>query len=184
MRDLGLLLLRLTVGGLLAGHGAQKLFGAFEGHGIEGTGKFFERMGLAPGERWAFAAGLGEMGGGLLTALGFLFPIGPMTMLGTMAVAWGRAHWGKPIWATSGGAELPLTNMAVATALILIGPGRFSLDHLFGTRMPPAVSVLTAAGVAAGTLLALNQPRPEPAQPPQESQPQPQPAAHETGIAQ
>ncbi len=47
MRDLGLLILRLTLGGLLAGHGAQKLFGMFEGHGIEGTGGFFEsKLGL------------------------------------------------------------------------------------------------------------------------------------------
>src|SRR5438105_862646 len=101
MRDLGLLLLRATLGGLLMGHGAQKLFGMFEGHGIKGTGQFFESMGLSPGEHWARTAGAGEFGGGLLTALGFLHPIGPIATLAPMVVAWGRAHAGKPIWITS-----------------------------------------------------------------------------------
>src|SRR5439155_1107086 len=83
------------------GHGAQKLFGLFEGHGPEGTGFFFEKLGLRPGKQWAITAGLGETGGGLLTLLGFLQPVGPITTLAPMIVAWGRAHWGKPIWVTS-----------------------------------------------------------------------------------
>src|SRR5918911_872862 len=101
MRDFGLLILRLTLGGLLAGHGAQKLFGAFEGHGIQGTGQFMESLGLEPGEQWATTAGLGELSGGLLTMLGWLYPVGPMMTLAPMSVAWGRVHWGKPIWVTS-----------------------------------------------------------------------------------
>ena len=44
--DLGLLLLRLVIGGLLVGHGAQKLFGAFGGHGLEGTGGCFASIGF------------------------------------------------------------------------------------------------------------------------------------------
>jgi putative oxidoreductase len=164
MRDFGILLLRVTVGGLLAGHGSQKLFGAFEGHGIKGTGQFFEALGLQPGERWAATAGLGESAGGVLTMLGFLNPIGPITTLAPMLVAWGRVHWGKPIWTSSGGAELPLTNIAIAVALVGTGPGKFSLDRLFGIRVPPAVSALFAAGVVAGSMMALTQPRPEPQQ--------------------
>jgi putative oxidoreductase len=170
MRDFGLLILRLTMGGLMAGHGAQKLFGAFEGHGLEGTGSMMEKLGLAPGKRWALSAGMGEFGGGLLTALGFMHPIGPIITLAPMSVAWGRAHWGKPIWITSGGAELPLTNMAIAVALMCTGPGKFSLDHLFGVRAHPALTLLAGAGVAAGTVVALSQPRPE-AQQPQPEQP-------------
>ena len=50
MHDLGYLVLRCTMGGLLTGHGAQKLFGWFEGHGLEGTGGFFETaLGLHQG---------------------------------------------------------------------------------------------------------------------------------------
>ncbi len=158
MRDFGLFLLRLTVGGLLAGHGAQKLFGVFGGHGIKGTGGFFESaLGLRPGERWAMLAGGGEFGGGMLTALGFLHPIGPITTLAPMIVAWVKVHTGKPIWASEGGAELPLLNMTAAVALICTGPGTWSMDKLFGLRPHPALSTLTALGVAIGSYVAISQ---------------------------
>lgn len=176
MRDLGLLVVRLTLGGLLAGHGAQKLFGMFEGHGLEGTGSMMEKMGLQPGKQWAITAGLGETSGGLLTALGFLHPVGPITTLAPMAVAWGRAHWGKPIWVTSGGGELPATNMAIALGLTLIGPGRLSLDHMFGIRTHPALAMLASAVVAAGSVMALSQPRPQP-------QPQQQPQSEHEPVS-
>jgi putative oxidoreductase len=162
MRDEGLLALRLTFGGLLAGHGAQKLFGSFDGGGPEGTGKFMEQLGLRPGEQWAITAGLGEFVGGVLMSLGFLSPIGPITSLGPMIVAWGRAHWGKPIWVTSGGGELPLTNLGIAVALTVMGPGSISMDRLFGIRIPAAFSLLVAGGVAAAVVTALTQPQPQP----------------------
>jgi putative oxidoreductase len=162
MRDLGRLILRLTLGGLMVGHGSQKLFGAFEGHGLQGTGQWLESMGLRPGSRWALAAGFGEFGGGVLTVLGLMHPVGPIATIAPMGVAWGRVHWGKPIWVTSGGAELPATNIAIALALALVPPGRFSIDRLLGIKPHPALALLVGACVAAGTVLALNQPTPEP----------------------
>src|SRR5687767_13895981 len=63
MADLGLLGLRLTAGGLLAGHGAQKLFGKFGGYGLEGTAGWLESIGLRPGKPWATLAGASEFGG-------------------------------------------------------------------------------------------------------------------------
>jgi putative oxidoreductase len=150
-----LFLLRLVFGGLLAGHGAQKLFGAFGGHGIKGTGEFMEMLGLRPGERWAMLAGASEFGGGLLTALGLGGSIGPVTTLAPMAMATGTAHWGKPIWATEGGAELPVINATIGTALALSGPGQLSLDHMLGIRVPAWMNFLTLAGVGAGVAYAL-----------------------------
>jgi putative oxidoreductase len=147
--------MRLTVGGLLAGHGAQKLFGAFEGHGLEGTGGFLESMGLRPGKQWAMAAGWGEFGGGVLTALGLLSPLGPIALLGPMTVAIGKVHWNKPIWAASGGAELPLINLAAGLALLFAGPGRLSLDSLFGIRLPRIVSAAAIVATGAGVAISL-----------------------------
>jgi len=63
-RDVGLLALRVGVGSTLFAHGTQKLFGWFGGHGLDGTGKFFESVGFAPGRANAVLAGLGEAGGG------------------------------------------------------------------------------------------------------------------------
>jgi putative oxidoreductase len=155
MSDLGLLLLRVVSGGLLAGHGAQKLFGWFGGHGPGGTARFLESIGVKPGHRWAFAAGASEFGSGLLTALGFLWPIGPITELAPMAMAMGTVHWGKPIWATAGGGELPVINMATAVSLAMTGPGRLSLDRLLGVRMRWPLTALAAAGVVGGVALGL-----------------------------
>lgn len=136
MGDLAALVLRAVQGSLLTGHGAQKLFGHFEGPGLEGTSGFMEMLGLRPGRPWAYLAGLSEFGGGVLTVLGFLNPLGPLGIIGSMAMATTKAHWGKPIWVTEGGAELPVTNIAAATALILNGPDKYSLDRALGIRLP------------------------------------------------
>lgn len=165
MRDLGLLILRLAAGGLLAGHGAQKLFGWFGGHGLAGTGGWMESLGLQPGQPWAAAAGLGEFGGGVLTGLGLLSPVGPLSLLAPMGVATGKVHWGKPIWVTEGGAELPVTNIAIGLALALAGPGRLSLDHRLGIQLPAWLAALVAAVVTGGTLLALRQTQTQPSAP-------------------
>jgi len=157
-RDIGLLTVRLTTGGLMTGHGGQKLFGWFNGPGLAGTTGWLESMGMRPGRPWALAAGGSEFGGGLLTALGLLHPLGPISMLGSMAVAWRKAHWGKPIWVTEGGAELPVTNMAIGVALALVDPGRLSLDHALGIRVPKELSILLALGVALGVVFSEGKP--------------------------
>jgi putative oxidoreductase len=152
-RDTGLLILRLTMGGLLAGHGSQKLLGWFGGSGLKGTADVLESMNLKPGMFWAIGASASEFGGGVLTASGFLHPLGSLGMMGAMIMAASKAHWGKPIWASKGGAELSVTYMATALALALTGPGRFSLDRLFGIRLPRAL-VITIAIIEA-VLLAI-----------------------------
>ncbi len=159
--ELGLLGLRLVAGGLLAGHGAMKLFGSFGGPGFQGTAGWMESMGFTPGERWAALAGASEFGGGLLTALGLLHPIGPIGTIAAMTVAARDAHAGKPIWVTEGGAELPIINIAIATALATTGPGRFSLDNALGIRVPKGLVALATVAVAAGLVYADMRPRPE-----------------------
>ena len=153
LKDLGILTLRAVTGGLLIGHGGQKLFGWFGGPGMEGTTGMMQSLGLEPGSQWAKIAGGSEVGGGLLTALGLLHPIGPIIMHGPMLAATRQVHWDKPIWVTEGGAELPLTNMAVGVALATNEPGRFSLDSLLGIRIPGWVSLLALGGVVAGVIM-------------------------------
>lgn len=155
MSSVAMLVLRLVYGGLLAGHGGQKLFGWFGGHGLKGTGMWLESMGMQPGEDWARAAVASEFGGGLLTAAGFLNPLGPVMSMGSMAMAALTVHKGKPIWVTEGGAELPVTNLAIATALALAGPGSLSLDELLGTRLPRWIVVPGVLAVAGGVALAI-----------------------------
>ena len=142
MNDSATLLVRSVQGSLLAGHGAQKLFGHFQGPGMEGTTAFMEMLGLRPGRPWAILAGLCEFGGGVLTALGLLNPLGPIGVMASMSMATAKAHWGNPIWVTKGGAELPVTNTAISAALLLTGPGKYSLDRALGIRLPAWVAPL------------------------------------------
>ena len=148
------MVLRMVVGGLLAGHGAQKLFGHFNGPGLEGTSGFMEMLGLRPGRPWAVLAGLSEFGGGVLTALGLLHPLGPLGIISAMSMATTKAHWDKPIWVTEGGAELPVINMSVATALILNGSGKYALDRALGIRLPRWLAPLGLVGILLTVLYA------------------------------
>jgi len=160
--DTGLLLIRLVFGLVMAAHGAQKLFGWFGGYGIAGTGGFFESLGFRPGKLFAALAGVGEFGGGLLLALGFLGPIGPALVLSVMIVAAITVHWNKGLFATSGGIEVPLLYAATATGLALTGPGRFSVDALVGlaTTEPLAAIALAIAIIGAFANLALRRKNP------------------------
>jgi putative oxidoreductase len=141
------LIVRVAQGSLMAGHGAQKLFGSFGGPGLDGTSGFMEMLGMRPGRPWAYLAGLSEFGGGVLTALGLLNPLGPLGVIGSMSMATRKAHWGKPIWVTEGGAELPVLNIAISTALMIREPDRYTLDRLLGIRLPRWVGLVGLVGV-------------------------------------
>ena len=141
------MIVRVVQGSLMAGHGAQKLFGSFGGPGLEGTSGFMEMLGMRPGRPWAYLAGFSEFGGGVLTALGLLNPLGPLGVIGSMSMATRKAHWGKPIWVTEGGAELPVLNIAISTALMIREPDRYSLDRLVGIRLPGWVGPVGLVGI-------------------------------------
>jgi putative oxidoreductase len=148
MHDARLLGLRLTVGGYLATHGAQKLFGAFDGPGLQKVAGQFEYLGLRPGRAMAALAGASEFAGGLLTMAGLADPVGPVAIAGAMTVAV-AVHGDKGPLLAKGGYELALTNLAAALALAATGPGRFSADALFGLRLPKRLVAMTVVGAGA-----------------------------------
>lgn len=147
-RDLGLLLLRLGTGGVLAAHGAQKLFGWFGGHGIEGTGQFMESVGYRPGKASATAAGLAEWGGGTLLALGLATPAAGAAAAGGMAGA-AAVHAPNGFFNQEGGYEYAATLGLAATGLAVTGPGRLSLDHALGHVFDRGWMVPAALGATA-----------------------------------
>ena len=125
---LGRLLLRLVVGGFFVGHGTQKLFGWFGGHGLDATGSFFEHLGLRPGKRHALAAGAAEAGGGTLIALGAATPLAASVLTATMLTAINRVHLRNGPWVTNGGYEYNVVLIAAVLALTETGPGSPSVD--------------------------------------------------------
>jgi putative oxidoreductase len=154
VNDSAPMIVRVVQGSLMAGHGAQKLFGSFGGPGLEGTSGFMEMLGMRPGRPWAYLAGLSEFGGGVLTALGLLYPLGPLGVIGSMSMATRKAHWDKPIWVTEGGAELPVLNIAISTALMIREPDGYSLDRLLGIRLPAWVGPVGLVGIILTVLYA------------------------------
>ncbi|WP_372516723.1 MULTISPECIES: DoxX family protein [Paenibacillus] len=127
---LGLLIVRLVIGLLFVGHGAQKLFGWFGGYGPKGTGGWMESIGIKPGVAMAVMAGLMELIGGLLFAAGLFTPVAAVLIALTMLVAIFKVHGPNGIWATSNGYEYPLVLLAVAVGVALTGAGAYSLDAL------------------------------------------------------
>src|SRR5215510_11946058 len=127
--SLGLLIVRLVVGVGLAAHGTQKLFGWFGGYGLSGTGQFLEQLGFRPGRLHATLAGLAEVLGGLLLALGFLTPAAASAVVAVMLVAVVSAHLKNGFFAQNGGYEYPLVLAVVAAAFAFTGPGALSVDQ-------------------------------------------------------
>jgi putative oxidoreductase len=176
--ELGLLVLRLVVGLLFAGHGAQKLFGMFGGHGLAGTAGFFEQgLGLRPGKVHATGAGAAEFFGGLLLALGLLTPLAAAALIATMAVAIATVHWSKGVWSTEGGYEYNAVLMAAVFAITAAGPGALSLDRRqWGSAWAIAQLAAGAGGALAMVKLTEKQaPAPADASTPQNGNATPEP---------
>jgi putative oxidoreductase len=154
--NVALLVLRVVVGALFVGHGAQKLFGWFGGHGPDGTGRFFESVGVTPGRTLAILAGASEVLGGLLFACGLVTPVGAALLSAVMLVAIWTVHRRNGVWVTENGYEYNLVLLAVLFAVTAAGPGEWSLDGLLDLDVAGAGWALAqlAAGIA-GTGLTL-----------------------------
>lgn len=131
MMDLGLLLIRLVFGLSFAAHGTQKLFGWFGGHGLTGTAGWLESIGIKPGKLNALLAGLGEVVGGLLLAMGLGLPVAALLITVAMLVAILKVHGRNGYWVTAGGYEYNLAIIVVAVGIALVGPGAYTLPNLF-----------------------------------------------------
>lgn len=154
--DVALLIVRVVIGLYVAAHGAQKLFGWFNGPGLKGTEGFLGGMlGFRPAGLWAPALALAEFGGGLLLAIGFFTPLGAIAVAASQLTATVVVHWAKGPWGTEGGYEQTLTNLAVAVAVAISGAGRYSIDNLLGISTPVWLSAVVAVAAALGVLVAI-----------------------------
>jgi len=149
----GLLLLRVVFGLTVAAHGSQKLFGWFGGSRLQGFAGMLEKLGIRPSGPFALLAGLSEFGGGLLVALGFLSPVGPLVVIGAMAVAIVTVHLSKGFFSSKGGYEFPLSILVTMFVLSITGPGPYSLDALLRLSLPEPLMWIVAAVLVAGGVI-------------------------------
>jgi putative oxidoreductase len=162
--DLAALLLRAVVGGTMIAHGWNHAFG---GGRLPGTARWFESIGIRPGRVHALFATVTEIGAGALLLAGLANSLAAAGVVGTMLVALVANHLrnGFFIFRPGEGYEYVLMIIVVAVALAVLGPGRYSLDHLAGVRLDGwagLVIALVAGGGGAAALLATCW-RPEPA---------------------
>lgn len=140
--DLAFLVLRLAVGAVFFMHGCQKMFGAFGGGGIPGAVAAAANAGFQPAELWGVVLAITEFAGSLALLLGLGTRIAAAFLAFEMAVAIVQVHLPMGFFNSRGGFEFPLTLLAASLALVLGGPGRLSLDHVFVRRRDEPASPL------------------------------------------
>ncbi len=179
MKNIGRLLLRISVGGFFVGHGTQKLFGWFGGHGLDGTAGMFESLGMRPGKRNAIAAGVAEAAGGAALVVGAATPLASAAIISTMLTAVHRVHLKNGPWATGGGYEYNVVLIAAALTLAETGPGSPSVDgeNMSGPGWALIAAALGAAGAAGAHYLAAAAPAPPEEPAASEAAPETDPAA-------
>jgi putative oxidoreductase len=156
--DLGLLLLRVGLGVILLAHGSQKLFALFHGPGINGFEDQLTRSGYDHAHLLAYLGSIAEVGAGAFLVLGLLTPLAGAAALGTTINAWFVADQAAPgfrFFASAQGQELEMLLVLLAAVVVLLGPGRFSLDRRRGWATRPLLSswLGLVLGVAAGLLV-------------------------------
>jgi putative oxidoreductase len=106
---------RIVVGVLFAFHGAQKLFGAFGGK-------------VMPIGSQLWMAGVIELVGGILIAIGLLAGLAAFIASGEMAVAYFTAHVPRGVWPILNGGELAILYCFAFLYIASRGAGPFSID--------------------------------------------------------
>jgi putative oxidoreductase len=144
---IGFSILRLLVGLTMASHGAQKLFGWFGGYGLKGTAGFLEQLGFVPGKRNAIMAGLAELVGGVLLALGLATPLAAVLIVSVMVVAIGSVHLKNGFFNHLQGYEYNLIIAVTALSFVWGGPGPLSLDHVLGIQLSGLIWAVAALAV-------------------------------------
>ncbi len=154
--DIGLLVLRVAIGAFFMAHGAQKLFGWFDGPGMDGAEQYIASLGFTEPGILVWVTALSETIGGALLVVGLFTPAGAAMVLGVVVnaivVKFARADF-------LAGVELELVYAVAAFALMFTGPGRFALDrHTHWWRKAPVygfVFLILTAGASVVTLVVL-----------------------------
>jgi putative oxidoreductase len=149
--DLALTIIRVAVGLIVAGHGAQKLFGWWGGQGLEKWSGAVANMGFALPRLFALLVAFTEFFGALMLAGGILTPLVCAALAVDMIVAIAKVHLSKGFWITRGGVEYSLALLVIFVVFGLHGSPRYSFDEFFGIAPYSAVAFV-ATFIAGGAI--------------------------------
>ena len=144
--DLAALVIRVALGIAFVAHGGQKLFGWFGGTGITGTTAFFDGVGIPAPHAFAYIVGLTEFCGGLLILAGAFTLVATLALLTDMIVAIATVSHSAGFFVTAQkiGWELNLYLVGLIVAMLIIGPGGWSVDAALGLTRRPWRAAATA----------------------------------------
>ncbi|WP_349970964.1 DoxX family protein [Pseudomonas caspiana] len=128
----GLTVVRILVGIIFVAHGSQKLFGAFGGYGLEGTGQYMASLGLTPGYLMALLSGSAEFFGGLGLVVGLLARPAALVLAATLVVAIFSVHISNGLFMSNNGYEFALALLGGVVAVLIEGAGKLSFDRAIG----------------------------------------------------
>ena len=149
--DVALLVLRVGVGLIFAVHGAQKLFGLWNGPGFSGWTAAMTHMGYRPAVAFAAVSAGAEFVGGLLLAIGLFTPLAAFVLVAQSVVIIGAAHWRSGFFNKDNGYEFPLALATGVVAILFAGAGALSVDAAIGFSLAPTLRAsLFVIGIAGG----------------------------------
>ncbi|MDH3293167.1 MAG: DoxX family protein [Acidimicrobiia bacterium] len=128
-QNLALLVLRVSLGLMMAAHGYRKIF---RGGRLAGTAAWFDSIGMRPGRLHAAMAAGSEVGSGLLLTVGLLHGPAAAVMVGVMVVAGWTVHRPNGFFILDEGWEYVFIIAVTAAALAVLGPGDWSIDAATG----------------------------------------------------
>ncbi|TMD67799.1 MAG: DoxX family protein [Chloroflexi bacterium] len=128
--DLAIVVLRLAVAAIFIAQGWRKLLAPAEApHGRANLQRMISSGGFPAAAPLAILVGLAELGGGTLVLAGLLTRLAVLPLIAILLVAIGRFKWKAGFL---GGWDWPLAVLGACAALLLLGAGRLSLDHVLG----------------------------------------------------
>lgn len=141
-RDLVLLLARIGLGVVFIAHGWQKHTG-----GVDATTQAFTGMGIPAPRISAYFATYVELVGGAALIAGVLTTVVGVLLAVDMVGAFVFVHAGKGVLASNGGWELVGALGLLSLVLVVVGPGRASVDAWIGRA--PSRSAVASSRVTA-----------------------------------
>jgi putative oxidoreductase len=135
--DVGLLIVRLVLAFIFIYHGSRRLFGWFDGPGLDASANYFANSAhLHPGKLFAVLGGTIEFAGGIALALGFFSRLAGLAIFGDMMMAIITVTHADGFNSTAGaGWELNLALGVLALVPAFFGSGRFSIDAVLEQRL-------------------------------------------------
>lgn len=134
--DTSLLVVRLAAGVIFAAHGAQKMFGAFEGPGLSAIVDMMGPIG--------YLVSIGEFFGGVGLIFGFLTRFSAASLIVIMIGAIVQVHAANGFFMDKGGFEYNIALIGLLVPTLLAGPGRIAIGRLFMPKSKKSGRVILA----------------------------------------